>query len=171
MASFLELERIVLARRPELAWTASGPATEQDFALLKSKVGEISASLYELLAWRNGSPSDSWFGYGFWYLLPSSEIGSLYSEWTSKRANRIHVVEGESESVQGWPSSWLPFATWNGDVFLVLDGRDTESAAVLGIDFEAGKIKRLASSFDAFIDMVTARVGANEELDVDELME
>ncbi|WP_306673680.1 SMI1/KNR4 family protein [Tahibacter caeni] len=171
MASLSELERIVLDRRPDLARTAPGPATEQDLALLRSKIGEIPASLRELLSWRNGSPSDSWFGDGFWYLLPSSEIGSLYSEWASRRSNRVHRVDGESNEVRGWPSSWVPFATWNGDVFVVLDGRDAEAPAVLGIDFEAGKIKRLASSFDAFIGMVLERVGENEELDVDELME
>jgi len=164
MTSFSELERLALERRPTLAHSAPGSASYEALSALRGQVGDIPPPLLDLLAWRNGSPSDSWFGVGFWYLLPAVEIGCLYSEWKSKRVRCAHIVEGEREVIRGWPTMWIPFATWSGNVFAIIDGRRIGEFPVIGIDFEAGRITKWSSSFDGFIEIAVSRIRAHGEL-------
>jgi cell wall assembly regulator SMI1 len=170
MSAFSDIETHVRQQRPKAADEAPPGATETELSELEAQVGPLTPTLRQFLQWKNGGPSDLWLGEGFWFPLSTRQIAKYMDSW-----RKIPVLEfygsTASQNFKGtWPPSWIPFATWNGDVFLAVK-RASGDGEIVAIDFEAQKVRNVAPSLDNFFVKVRDVITSGGRLDVDELME
>lgn len=164
-----DIEGLATIANPMGAASAPGGATLEQIEELVRVAGNIPAEIKRLLLWRNGSPSDLWLGEGLWFLLSASDIGACLSDWRSKRSWHLVAEKGAVVSDQ-WPENWVPFATWNGDIFAVLDSSAGSTGSVVGVDIEGGRVSRWTETLDDFLALVRNALAHGSSLDVDELM-
>lgn len=166
-----QIEQFVSASHPQEAALAPGGATDLELHELSERVGKPSPSLEALLRWRNGCPGDLWLGEGFWFLLPTREIVNLHALWTKRHAAFASVNKAVRGVGLGWPRQLVPFATWNGDVFAVVDVSPGGTEEVYGVDIEGARCVPWAKTLQDFFQLVLNVVSKGDVLDVDDLME
>lgn len=164
MKSLRMLEQLAVERGFAGVEDAPGPASSLDMAELEAFLGPLPFTLRELLQWKNGCPADAWLGEGFWFLLSTSEIKKKVEMW---RKGVFYTRGGSPITLSGSiPKDWIPFATWNADVYMAMNSDDH----VLAVDLKDGIVREIAKSTEEFFSMVWRSLDQKGEFDVDELM-
>lgn len=153
------------------------PATDESIRKLADflRFDSLPEQVIQLYKWHDGGGGELWFGGGgFWTFISIDSAMKLMSEWekcsldlvSGTDSSKIHLPEEK-----GWPRTWIPFADWNSDVFLVVDATMDSELKVLGVDIEGSKIVDISPSLKDFFQFVLAVRSEGSELDIDRLMD
>lgn len=150
-------------------------ASADDLRALEQACGvrSLPDELKQLYSWHDGGGGEKWFGGGgFWEYLRIKDVVRLIAEW---RMHSMDLTTGGGDEVAGavvdgvWPKSWIPFADWNGEIFLVFDASGL-SSHVLVVDIESAYVKDTGDSLTQFFEKLLSLRSQSAELSVDKLL-
>jgi cell wall assembly regulator SMI1 len=153
------------------------PAGEQELATLAVKLGPLDPDLAALWRLTAGSTSDSTqplfqrpgFVDGLDLLTPArAEAQALGME---KRAQRMWDLAGPASqdprlSGRWWETGWQPFASFYGDIVLLVDrhpGPEGQYGQIIAYVHDPDQIEWIAPSFGAYLQAAADSIDADRE--------